>query len=164
MHHPRRWNVTTSMVGLKNSHIRKNLTQIGEPQIYVAGERRSSATFGRVWQFVKLTWSICSSYTLASCWDVKQPTNNKSIHKLKMRKFLLSSLYSSGFFFSFVCAHGPILFPYEMYVKCLFVNWCWSECKAKTDWWWQCCFVSWKGNRGMEEEVNLLLSALFLII
>ena len=25
--HPRRWNVTTLMVGLKNGHIRKNLTQ-----------------------------------------------------------------------------------------------------------------------------------------
>ena len=32
LHHPRRQNVTTSMVGLKNSHIHKNLTQIGEPQ------------------------------------------------------------------------------------------------------------------------------------
>ena len=27
MHHPRRRNVTTLMVGLKNGHIRKNLTQ-----------------------------------------------------------------------------------------------------------------------------------------
>ena len=26
-YHPRRWNVTTLMVGLKNGHIRKNLTQ-----------------------------------------------------------------------------------------------------------------------------------------
>ena len=32
MHHPQRQNVTTSMVGLKNSHIDKNLTQNGEPQ------------------------------------------------------------------------------------------------------------------------------------
>ena len=32
IHHPQRWNVTTSMVGLKNGHIRKNLTQNGEPQ------------------------------------------------------------------------------------------------------------------------------------
>ena len=31
-HHPRRRNVTTLMVGLKNGHIRKNLTQSGEPQ------------------------------------------------------------------------------------------------------------------------------------
>ena len=30
--HPRRQDVTTSMVGLKNGHIRKNLTQNGEPQ------------------------------------------------------------------------------------------------------------------------------------
>ena len=32
MHHPRSRNVTTSMVGLNNGHIRKNLTQNGEPQ------------------------------------------------------------------------------------------------------------------------------------
>ena len=30
MHHPQRWNVTTSMVGLKNGHMHKNLTQNGE--------------------------------------------------------------------------------------------------------------------------------------
>ena len=34
MHHPQRRNVTTSIVGLKKSHIRKNLTQNGEPQRY----------------------------------------------------------------------------------------------------------------------------------
>ena len=38
--HPRRWNVTTSMVGLGNGYISKNLTQNGEPQIY-SWERRS---------------------------------------------------------------------------------------------------------------------------
>ena len=32
MHHPWRWNVTSSMVRLKNGDIRKNLTQNGEPQ------------------------------------------------------------------------------------------------------------------------------------
>ena len=39
MHHPRRWNVTSSMVGLKNDDIHKNLTKNGEPQ-RLAGERR----------------------------------------------------------------------------------------------------------------------------
>ena len=34
MHHPQRPNVTTSMVGLKNGHIRKNLTKSHEPQRY----------------------------------------------------------------------------------------------------------------------------------
>ena len=34
MHHPRRRIVTTSMVGFKNGHTRKNLTQNGEPQRY----------------------------------------------------------------------------------------------------------------------------------
>ena len=33
MHYPRRWNVTTSMVGLKKGHIRKSLTPNGEPQL-----------------------------------------------------------------------------------------------------------------------------------
>ena len=44
MHHPRRQNVTTSMVGLKNSHIRKNLTQNGEPQRYSWECRRRRST------------------------------------------------------------------------------------------------------------------------
>ena len=35
-HHPRRRNVTTLMVGLKNGHIRKNLTENGD----IAGEHR----------------------------------------------------------------------------------------------------------------------------
>ena len=34
MHHPRGRNVTTFMVGLRNDHIRKNLTPNGEPQRY----------------------------------------------------------------------------------------------------------------------------------
>ena len=37
MHHSRRRNVTTSMVGLKNGHICKNLTKNGEPQRYSWG-------------------------------------------------------------------------------------------------------------------------------
>ena len=40
MHHPRRRNVTTSVVGLKNGHIRKNLTQNGEPQRYRRGTQQ----------------------------------------------------------------------------------------------------------------------------
>ena len=38
--HPQRRNVTTSVVGLKNCHIHKNLTQNGEPQKYSWGMRR----------------------------------------------------------------------------------------------------------------------------
>ena len=40
MHHPGRWNVTTSMVGLENGHIHKNLTQNGEPQGYSWGRQK----------------------------------------------------------------------------------------------------------------------------
>ena len=39
-HHPRRRNVTTLMVGLKNGHISKNLTQSGEPQRYSWGTQK----------------------------------------------------------------------------------------------------------------------------
>ena len=39
-HHPRRRNVTTLMVGLKNGHIRKNLTQNVVNPRDIAGERK----------------------------------------------------------------------------------------------------------------------------
>ena len=39
-HHPRRRNVTTLMVGLKNGHIRKNLTQKVVNPRDIAGERK----------------------------------------------------------------------------------------------------------------------------
>ena len=39
MHHPRRRNAVTSMVGLKNGDMRKNFTQNSEPQRY-SWERR----------------------------------------------------------------------------------------------------------------------------
>ena len=42
--HPRRRNVTTLMVGLKNGHIRKNLTQSGEPQRYSWGTQKKKKT------------------------------------------------------------------------------------------------------------------------
>ena len=41
-HHPRRRNVTTLMAGLKNGHIRKNLTQSGEPQRYSWGTQKTT--------------------------------------------------------------------------------------------------------------------------
>ena len=40
VHWPRTWNMTTSMVGLRNGHIRKNLTQKGEPQRYSWGTQK----------------------------------------------------------------------------------------------------------------------------
>ena len=40
MHHPRRWNVTTSAVGLKNGHIHKSLIPNGEPQRYSWGTQK----------------------------------------------------------------------------------------------------------------------------
>ena len=45
MHHPWKWNVTTSMVGLKNNHIGKNLTQNDEPQGYRWECRRRTYNF-----------------------------------------------------------------------------------------------------------------------
>ena len=55
MHHPWRRNVTTSMVGLKNGHIRKNLTKNREPQSYSWEHRRRKrrryvySTQSRIW-------------------------------------------------------------------------------------------------------------------
>ena len=44
-HHPRRRNVTTLMVGLKNGHIRKNLTQKWwTPEIYLGNTKKKPHT------------------------------------------------------------------------------------------------------------------------
>ena len=62
MHHPRRWNVTTSIVGLKNGHIRTNLTQNGEPQIYSWERRRRSRS--DILELLKYSTHIsCSQYS-----------------------------------------------------------------------------------------------------
>ena len=47
--YPQRRNVTTAMVGLRNGHTRKNLTKNGEPQRYIAGERRRKRRRSHVW-------------------------------------------------------------------------------------------------------------------
>ena len=52
--HPRRRNVTTSMVRLKNSHIGKNLTQHGKPQRYSWGMQKENGAhrhgrYDRIW-------------------------------------------------------------------------------------------------------------------
>ena len=51
VHHPRRQNVTTSMVGLKNEHICKNLTQSGEPQRYSWGTQKRKKKSTRAFYF-----------------------------------------------------------------------------------------------------------------
>ena len=52
-HHPRRWNVTTLMVGLKNGHIRKNLTQKWwTPEIQLGNAKKKNnkkPLYDRVW-------------------------------------------------------------------------------------------------------------------
>ena len=58
MHNPQRWNVTSSVVGLrkKNGHICKNLIKNGEPQRYVWGTQKKKDMFkgvGVVCVFVK---------------------------------------------------------------------------------------------------------------
>ena len=45
MRHPQRWNVTTSMVGIKNSYIHKNLTQNGISHRYSWEYRREEEKF-----------------------------------------------------------------------------------------------------------------------
>ena len=44
---PRRWNVATSMVGLKSSHICKNLTKDGEPQRSSWGTQKKKKKSGQ---------------------------------------------------------------------------------------------------------------------
>ena len=48
-HHPQRRKVTTSVVGLKNNHIRKNLAQKGDPQRYSWEHRRRNRRFLIAW-------------------------------------------------------------------------------------------------------------------
>ena len=50
MHHARKWNVTTLMVGLKNSHICKNLTKTGEPQRYSWEYRKNKENLRYSWE------------------------------------------------------------------------------------------------------------------
>ena len=45
MHHPRKGIMTTSMVGLKNGHIRRNLPKNGETQRYSCERRRRRKPF-----------------------------------------------------------------------------------------------------------------------
>ena len=58
-HHPRRRNVTTLMVWLENGHIRKNLTQSGEPQRYSWGtqqkkKKKKSVSYQSYFHLIKI--------------------------------------------------------------------------------------------------------------
>ena len=59
-HHPRRRNVTTLMIGLKNGHIRKNLTpKSGEPQRYSWGTQKKKKKKKSNLNSVKLSsWAV----------------------------------------------------------------------------------------------------------
>ena len=58
VHHPWRWNVTTSIAGLKNGHIDKNLTQNGEPQRYYWEHRRSRNISSKMVNPRDLAWNV----------------------------------------------------------------------------------------------------------
>ena len=72
MHHPRRRNVTTSMVGLESGHIRKNLTENGAPQRYSWERRRIRGN--SVWwhttefQFLTPVLIILTSISVTGLW------------------------------------------------------------------------------------------------
>ena len=53
-HHAQRRNVTTLMVGLKNGHIRKNLTQSGEPQRYSWGMQKKQNKTNKLCKLMSL--------------------------------------------------------------------------------------------------------------
>ena len=58
MHHPQRRNVTTSVVGLKNDHMHKNLTQNCEPQRSSWGAQKKALPFKQTASLLRpLAWS-----------------------------------------------------------------------------------------------------------
>ena len=76
-HHPRRRNVTTLMVGLKNGHIRKNLTQSGEPQRYSWGTPKKKKK--------KRSWCM----GCMSCCHCLQATNHPSFLSAVYQNFFI---------------------------------------------------------------------------
>ena len=57
-HHPWRWNVTTSMIELRNGHIPKNVTKIGEPHVHSCEHRRRRKRRTDLFDFDRQTWHV----------------------------------------------------------------------------------------------------------
>ena len=87
-HHPRRRNVTTLMVGLKkNGHIRKNLTQSGEPQRYSWGTQKKNQPQNKQKQKTK---------------KLRQKSVNKQLASIRNAVLALLSIFSFVICLSFV--------------------------------------------------------------
>ena len=118
MRHPRRWNVTTSMVGLENGHISTNFTQNGEPQRYSwerwrRRRRRRSAVIIITCQ--QLTWRV---------WLPVAGRLNKQRKRINHQRFFFFFLFRGWsvvfcFWFSFVLF--VCLFAYFYLFVCLFL-------------------------------------------
>ena len=90
-HHPRRRNVTTLMVGLKNGHIRKNLS--GEPQRYSWGTKKKKKKNSK-----RLHSMGCKMYCLFKM--SKSNASNKWFESIKwaqLSSFLPALKYTSIF-------------------------------------------------------------------
>ena len=80
MHYARRWNVTTSMVGLRNGHIRKSLTQNGEPQRSSWGtlEKKNGEPQRSCWETHK---KKKNGEPQRSCWGTQKRKKNTQTDK-----------------------------------------------------------------------------------
>ena len=67
VYHPQRRNVTTSMFGLKNDHMRKNLTQNGEPQRSSWGSRKEIMYFFNLKKRIIYLFIIFTEQVIFDC-------------------------------------------------------------------------------------------------
>ena len=89
MHHPRRWNVTTPMVGIESSHRCKSLTQNGEPQISSWGtQKKKTCKFMQccspVYGNRPDTKTLPSLVNISSCSLVSKNMNNNDLYFYSM--------------------------------------------------------------------------------
>ena len=142
MHHSRRWNVTTSMVGMKNGYICKNLTQNGEPQRYSLVTQKKKKKKKTKLKSHSVSWWMESinrwrrggnlstwrkpSTTSFRKWPIMQPLTETQTHTLVLVISILLGLHLSGFYgFSSILSnlHKP---PCEE--VCLFSKTLWKDC------------------------------------
>ena len=107
MHHPQRWNVTTSIFGLKNGHMRKYFTQNGWPQRYSweGRRRRILGSYGG---------PRPSKMELPSALERQEPDSG----------FPSYTFYLSLFSLSF-CLSGPFscIFSITLFIQCHYLKW-----------------------------------------
>ena len=106
MHHSRRGNVTTSMVGLKFGHICKSLTKNGEPQIYSWGtqKKKRNTSFSKSTSFPTFSSLL---FLLATSLSAFMITSHSS-----------SNLFSVPAFSVSLQLIQPAHFPLHLHCRC----------------------------------------------